>query len=278
MASPESTSRHGRVGSSPAVPELPDVTIYLERLAALGNDRGGEGAVAHHPPMAYEEVRDFFFARQNHIAELDDAAEQCAADWGLLPGRADEALAQRLLAAHGVRVVDVADLPGQAQRVFQAEAGVLQLAAGLERGQRVRDRVERLERLEREGVEREERDQPLLDRAEPHAVDEQRTLQAAVPERGQVERGRQVEGLDAARGGELAVDRDVEVVAEPLDLLDLDRVAAAIGPRTRLMWLESPGNPLLSITDLAAKFDMNAARRPATIMPRRPAGTKRSRA
>ena len=108
----------------------------LERLAALGNDRGGEGTVAHHPPMAYEEVRDFFFARQNHIAELDDAAERCAADWGLLPGRADEALAQRLLVAHGVRVVDVADLPGQAQRVFQAEAGLLQLAAGLERGQR----------------------------------------------------------------------------------------------------------------------------------------------
>ena len=92
--------------------------------------------MAHHPPMAYEEVRDFFFARQNHIAELDDAAERCAADWGLQSGRADEALAQRLLAAHGVRVVDVADLPGQAQRVFQAETGVLQLAAGLERGQR----------------------------------------------------------------------------------------------------------------------------------------------
>ncbi|MFP5445580.1 MAG: helix-turn-helix domain-containing protein, partial [Betaproteobacteria bacterium] len=69
----------------------------LERLAALGNDRSGEGVLAPHPPMAYEEVRDFFFARQNHIAELDDAAERCAADWGLLPGRADEALAQRLL-------------------------------------------------------------------------------------------------------------------------------------------------------------------------------------
>jgi len=108
----------------------------LERLAALGNDRDGEGTVAQHPPMAYEEVRDFFFARQNHIAELDDAAERCAAEWGLLPGRADEALAQRLLVAHGVRVVDVTDLPGQAQRVFQADAGVLQLAAGLERGQR----------------------------------------------------------------------------------------------------------------------------------------------
>ncbi|MDP3227558.1 MAG: short-chain fatty acyl-CoA regulator family protein [Acidovorax sp.] len=117
----------------------------LERLEALGSlntqwglgdDRSGLAPLPSHPPMAYEEVRDFFFARQNHIAELDDAAERCAADWGVLPGRADQALAQRLHAAHGVRVVDVADLPGQAQRVFQADAGVLQLSAGLERGQR----------------------------------------------------------------------------------------------------------------------------------------------
>ncbi|MBL9124545.1 MAG: PLP-dependent transferase [Planctomycetaceae bacterium] len=31
----------------------------------------------------------------------------------------------------------------------------------------------------------------------------------------------------------------------------LDQLAAAINPRTRLIWIESPGNPLLSITDLA---------------------------
>ena len=59
----------------------------------------GDGAALRASP--WEEVRDFFFARQNHIAELDDAAERCAADWGLLPGRADEALAQRLLQAVG---------------------------------------------------------------------------------------------------------------------------------------------------------------------------------
>jgi cystathionine gamma-lyase len=32
---------------------------------------------------------------------------------------------------------------------------------------------------------------------------------------------------------------------------DLDRLAAAITPQTRLLWIESPGNPLMSITDLA---------------------------
>jgi cystathionine gamma-lyase len=33
---------------------------------------------------------------------------------------------------------------------------------------------------------------------------------------------------------------------------DLKRVAAALTPRTKLVWIESPGNPLLSITEIAA--------------------------
>lgn len=33
---------------------------------------------------------------------------------------------------------------------------------------------------------------------------------------------------------------------------DLDALAAAFTPRTRLLWIESPGNPLMSISDIAA--------------------------
>ena len=33
---------------------------------------------------------------------------------------------------------------------------------------------------------------------------------------------------------------------------DLNKLAAAITPQTKLVWIESPGNPLLSITDIAA--------------------------
>jgi cystathionine gamma-lyase len=33
---------------------------------------------------------------------------------------------------------------------------------------------------------------------------------------------------------------------------DLDRFEAAIRPETKLLWIESPGNPLMSITDIAA--------------------------
>ncbi len=43
---------------------------------------------------------------------------------------------------------------------------------------------------------------------------------------------------------------DIGVTLVPTQ--DLTAVEAAITPRTRLLWLESPGNPLMSITDLAA--------------------------
>lgn len=36
------------------------------------------------------------------------------------------------------------------------------------------------------------------------------------------------------------------------DSQQLDQLEAAITPQTKLMWIESPGNPLMSITDLAA--------------------------
>ena len=37
-----------------------------------------------------------------------------------------------------------------------------------------------------------------------------------------------------------------------VDTCDTDAVARAVTPATRLIWVESPGNPLLSITDIAA--------------------------
>ena len=37
-----------------------------------------------------------------------------------------------------------------------------------------------------------------------------------------------------------------------VDTCDTDAVARAVTPATRLVWVESPGNPLLSITDIAA--------------------------
>jgi cystathionine gamma-synthase len=44
----------------------------------------------------------------------------------------------------------------------------------------------------------------------------------------------------------------------PAALYDLDAARAAITPRTRLIWVETPTNPLLSIVDIAAIADLGA--------------------
>src|SRR5262249_15866165 len=43
---------------------------------------------------------------------------------------------------------------------------------------------------------------------------------------------------------------------DPVPLADLDRVRAALRPSTRMIWAESPTNPLLGIADIAALADL----------------------
>ncbi len=45
-----------------------------------------------------------------------------------------------------------------------------------------------------------------------------------------------------------------------VDATDLDAVEAALTPQTKLLWIESPGNPLLSIVDIAACAQLAHAR------------------
>lgn len=47
------------------------------------------------------------------------------------------------------------------------------------------------------------------------------------------------------------------VTHTPVALADLDAVAAAITPKTRLIWVETPTNPLLSIADIAAIAELS---------------------
>jgi cystathionine gamma-synthase len=46
------------------------------------------------------------------------------------------------------------------------------------------------------------------------------------------------------------------VVVRTIDTTDIDVVKAAIGPTTRLLWVESPTNPLLRICDIAALAEL----------------------
>ena len=51
-----------------------------------------------------------------------------------------------------------------------------------------------------------------------------------------------------------------------LDLADLDAVAKAFRPNTRMVWIETPSNPLLRLTDIRAVADLARARDAMTVV------------
>lgn len=106
-----------------------------EALAArLGLDRSERDSGKQ---MPFEEVRDFFYARHNHIAELDELAERLAGAWLLRPGDAAEGLEKRLAHAHGIRIVRSAwnDGGAEGQRRFDPAQKILTLSPHLTAGQ-----------------------------------------------------------------------------------------------------------------------------------------------
>ncbi|HTU61572.1 MAG TPA: short-chain fatty acyl-CoA regulator family protein [Polyangiales bacterium] len=111
-----------------------------ERVAAMANllEEQGRDFSGPAPLMPYEEVRDFFYARHNYIAELDELAERIATRIGVAPGSTLDALVKHITSAHGVQVViDPVDIEGELlQRRFDPSAKVLQLSPHLLPGQR----------------------------------------------------------------------------------------------------------------------------------------------
>lgn len=89
-------------------------------------------------PMPFEEVRDFFYDRHNHIAELDDAAERLFVEGGLRVGSLDAQLTALLESEHDIVVrlrTDPPDRPGP-KRVYDATDRILTLSRHLSPGQR----------------------------------------------------------------------------------------------------------------------------------------------
>ncbi|MGN7133884.1 short-chain fatty acyl-CoA regulator family protein [Rhodococcoides corynebacterioides] len=112
-------------------------TEQLEQFSAhlaVPSDSGAGHAV----PMPFEEVRDFFYDRHNHVPELDSAAERLFTESGLRPGSLDAQLTALLEAEHGIAVrlrTDPPDRPGP-KRVFDSPNRILTLARHLSAGQR----------------------------------------------------------------------------------------------------------------------------------------------
>ncbi|MFF2087279.1 short-chain fatty acyl-CoA regulator family protein [Nocardia sp. NPDC058176] len=88
--------------------------------------------------MPYEDVRDFFYDRRNHIPELDRAAEQMFVDNRLTVGGLDLQLTRLLHERHGISVTIRSDMPTDPgpKRIYDPAARHIILARRLSPGQR----------------------------------------------------------------------------------------------------------------------------------------------
>jgi predicted transcriptional regulator/transcriptional regulator with XRE-family HTH domain len=115
--------------------------LTTTQLAAATEDRfsdgsgfsSGSGSIT----MPHEEVRDYFYQRQNYLHELDAAAEDLTVRMGM--HRADLArdLSDRLTRVHGVHIVQRIDLGDTVLHRFDPNTKTLEIGRHLASGQYV---------------------------------------------------------------------------------------------------------------------------------------------
>ncbi|HVV09910.1 short-chain fatty acyl-CoA regulator family protein [Amycolatopsis sp.] len=109
----------------------------VEATAALvtENGMGMHGSAA--APLPHEEVRDFFYERENYVAELDERAEKMAGDIDLRRGGVHRTLQDRLTDHYGVQVTSegIDEARGQ-QHKYEPGSRILRMAPSLRIGQR----------------------------------------------------------------------------------------------------------------------------------------------
>ncbi|MFE0602816.1 short-chain fatty acyl-CoA regulator family protein [Streptomyces sp. NPDC058892] len=103
--------------------------LLAERLSETADGRDGAGGVA--PRSPHEEIRDFFYRRQNYLHDTDTAAEALAQEIGIERGDVLRVLADRLSGRHGIRLTAGSDRLHH----FDAGARVLRLSGRLRPGQ-----------------------------------------------------------------------------------------------------------------------------------------------
>ncbi|MET7892981.1 short-chain fatty acyl-CoA regulator family protein [Streptomyces mirabilis] len=101
-----------------------------ERLAGAADGRDGSQEAPRSP---HEEIRDFFYRRQNYLHDTDLAAERLAEDIGIRPGEVVRALTERLADGHGVRS---AAESGDRLHHYDEASRTLHLSGRLRPGQR----------------------------------------------------------------------------------------------------------------------------------------------
>lgn len=108
------------------------------QLAAATEDRysdgSGSGAITMPP---HEEVRDYFYQRQNYMHDLDTAAEELANRIRFHRGDVGGEIAKRMATVHDVQIIKRIDLGENVLHRYDPETRILEIAPQLSGGQQV---------------------------------------------------------------------------------------------------------------------------------------------
>ncbi len=111
--------------------------ITTAQLAAATEDRFSDGSGSGSITMPHEEVRDYFYQRQNYLHELDTAAEDLTIRMRMHRGDLAGELSDRLTAVHGVHIVKRIDLGETVLHHFDPASKTLEMSNHLSPGQQV---------------------------------------------------------------------------------------------------------------------------------------------
>lgn len=111
--------------------------LTTTQLAAATEDRYSDGSGSGSITMPHEEVRDYFYQRQNYLHELDTAAEDLTTKIRMHRGDLAGELANRLTTVHGVRIVRRIDLGDTVLHRYDPATKTLEMGNHLSSGQQV---------------------------------------------------------------------------------------------------------------------------------------------
>jgi XRE family transcriptional regulator, fatty acid utilization regulator len=111
--------------------------ITTAQLAAATEERFFDGSGSGSITMPHEEVRDYFYQRQNYLHELDTAAEDLTVQMRLHHGDLARELTRRLTEVHGVRITRRIDLGDTVLHRYDPKTNRLEISSHLSAGQQV---------------------------------------------------------------------------------------------------------------------------------------------
>lgn len=111
--------------------------ITTAQLAAATEERFSDGSGSGSITMPHEEVRDYFYQRQNYLHELDTAAEDLTIKMRLHHGDLARELTRRLTEVHGVHINRRIDLGDTVLHRYDPTTKTLEFSNHLSLGQQV---------------------------------------------------------------------------------------------------------------------------------------------